>query len=129
MSRKSGFDGTVWEKRVAFAFSVWSPKNCTRVLKNPLIFADAARSILPMYTPAGPGGSSLSPSRPQGWTTNRGGRHSISPWASLARAGVTRLRGSLELTPLSELRFPDSRTRGGEEPHSRTTRMCIILKT
>lgn len=99
-------------RRVAFAFSVWSPKNCTRALKHPQLFSQrqlgAASSRTHLQGPAAP--SSPAPVLRAGPRSR--GPHTVSPRATLAPAGVTRPLGSPEITPRSELRFPEPRSGG-----------------
>lgn len=113
---------------MAFTFSVWSPKNCTRVLKNPVTqqrlsehppHAHTCRDgrLLPL--------SLLSLGLDQG--SGAGAQLAQGPpWPGLRH----RPRARPERTPLSGLRSPEPRSGGGgAQLDTSTTRMRIIIKT
>lgn len=126
MSRRFGFGGNVWEKRATFAFSAWSPKNCTGVLRS---FRRGSSGHLPQ-THTCRVGRFLLPLQPPRAGSRSSGRRTVSARATVAPAGVTQPPGSPRAhRPLSELRFPEPHRGGGTQLDTGTTRMRSMIKT
>lgn len=127
--------GYVWiqterlAKGVAFAFSLWRPKN-QGVPENPeLSFRGSSEHHLHAHT-CRAGQSPPLPLRSRGGS-RCGGPHTVSPRATRAPEGATRPQAWQKRTPPSRLSLPGPRSGGGSvaQLDTSTTWMRIIINS